>query len=457
MNHKQLLKPLAIAVVVGFAGTAIAGPSANTANAEDQLEQRVDTLSRQLETLKVQLQELKAQNEALATQQEQQARHPTPTAAQGRLSSFDNLSLWGYGEIYYARPTRQPDKAQADLARAVFGIGYRFDDKTHFNSEYEVEHAVSSADDPGEFEVEQFYVDHMFNKSLSGEAGLFLLPAGLLNEHHEPTAFYGVQRNFVETLVIPSTWREGGLALRGETDAGLGWNIGVTTGVDLSKWEFNPENPLYSTALDLENSGVAPLQATHQELALANAQHLSQYLSLTYRGVPGLETGAFLYTGLAAVPTGHPDQRITLWEAHARWTPGRADLSALYARGTISNTAGDNLANVGASNPMPASFYGYYLQGAYTVWQRGDSRLAPFVRWERYQLGASYEGIPAGFSPLPTGTTSSGGSWPLPYDRVWTMGANYYLTPHVVVKADYQKFQDNADLTRIDLGLGLDF
>src|SRR5438874_6846832 len=30
-------------------------------------------------------------------------------------------------------------------------------------------------------------------------AGLFLMPVGLLNETHEPTAYYGVERNFVET------------------------------------------------------------------------------------------------------------------------------------------------------------------------------------------------------------------------------------------------------------------
>ena len=35
-----------------------------------------------------------------------------------------------------------PRDHACDLARAVFGIGYRFDDKTEFNSEYEVEHAV---------------------------------------------------------------------------------------------------------------------------------------------------------------------------------------------------------------------------------------------------------------------------------------------------------------------------
>ena len=41
----------------------------------------------------------------------------------------------------------------------MFGIGYTFDSRTEFNSEYEVEHAVASASDLGEFEVEQFYVD----------------------------------------------------------------------------------------------------------------------------------------------------------------------------------------------------------------------------------------------------------------------------------------------------------
>src|SRR2546430_4268093 len=50
---------------------------------------------------------------------------------------------------------------------------------------------------------------------------LFRSPFGLLNEHHEPTRYYGVQRNFVETLIIPSTWREGGVSLRGDTPLGM--------------------------------------------------------------------------------------------------------------------------------------------------------------------------------------------------------------------------------------------
>jgi hypothetical protein len=382
---------------------------------------------------------------------------PTTSPAPGNLlgSAGNGLRLWGYGEIYYTHPTREPEQAQFDLARAVFGIGYAFDERTEFNSEYEVEHAVSSAKDVGEFEVEQFYVDRRLNDAVAVRAGLFLMPFGFINEHHEPTNFYGVQRNFVETLIIPSTWREGGFNLHGDSAAGFSWNVGLTTGFDFSKWEFAPQSPPYGNALELENSGIAPLQATHQELALANAHNLSQYLALGYYGVPGLTLGAAISTGKAVPATlpagsaGDGDPRVTLWEGHARWTPGRWDLSAIYSRGTVSHTASANTAYPGSPNPIPASFYGYYLQGAYGLWQQGEYRLNPFVRFERYNMGASYEGS--------TGPTLPDALWPVNHDRVWTAGANFYLGPHVVLKGDYQWFQVNSGFNRFDLGLGVSF
>jgi hypothetical protein len=442
-----------------------------------QLEQRIDDMQHQLEAMKQQLQQLKSQNEALAAAQQQQAlqQQAAPQAGAQQPAAgaqvantalpfgagiSPNLSLWGYGEIYYMHPTHESTSTQLDLARAVFGIGYRFDDRTVFNSEYEVEHAVASADDAGEFEVEQFYIDHQLSSWASVKGGLFLMPFGLLNEHHEPTNFYGVQRNFVETLIIPSTWREGGLGLHGNTELGLTWDVGVTSGVNLGGWNPNPEDPLYRTALELEDNDVAPMQATHQELSLANGHNLSQYVSLNYSGVPGLLAGAAVFTGKAAVPTfptGLPDQRVTLWEGHARWTPGAAELSAVYARGRISDTATFNLDNAGGSNPMPSEFLGYYAQGAYTVWEHDGYRFAPFVRWEHYDMGASYAGIPVGFTTVPAGLASDGKPWPQPRDQVWTIGASFFLDPHVVLKADYQNFHNNSDFTRFDLGLGLSF
>ena len=76
-------------------------------------------------------------------------------------------------------------------------------------------------------------------------------------------------------------------------------------------------------------------------------------------------------------------------------------------------------------------------------------------------MGASYEGtpgpvIPTGQIPL-TGAPGDYGLWPRNQDRVWTIGANLYATPHVVLKLDYQHFMINNGFTRFDLGLGLNF
>jgi hypothetical protein len=380
-------------------------------------------------------------------------------------TSAQNLRLWGYGEVYYTDPTKDRKETTADLARAVFGIGYRIDDRTEFNSEYEVEHAVSSASDVGEFEVEQFYVDRRVNDLFSVRAGLFLMPFGLINENHEPTNFYGVQRNFVETLIIPSTWREGGFNLHGNTQSGFGWNVGLTTGVNLSTWNYAPEYPTYNSALQMEDNDVAPMQASHQELALANARYLSQYLALSYYGVPGLQLGAAISSG-DAVPVGAPPgapqpavPRVTLWEGHLRWMPAKWDLTALYAHGHISNLAVANESNPGSPNPIPSDFYGYYAQAAYQLWQGGEYRFNPFARYEYYNMGSSYSGttgpdLPVGNVPLADGGF---GPWPVAHDRVWTTGVNFYIGPHLVLKADYQWFQTNTLFNRLDLGLGLNF
>ena len=103
------------------------------------------------------------------------------------------------------------------MARAVFGIGYQFDERTVFNSEFEIEHAVSRPMMSANSKSSNSISTISSRSRVDLKAGLFLMPFGLFNEHHEPTNYYGVQRNFVESLIIPSTWREGGLGLHGTT------------------------------------------------------------------------------------------------------------------------------------------------------------------------------------------------------------------------------------------------
>ncbi len=408
------LRSLLGAAALGLLAAAPADAAETGQATLERLEQQVETLTRELQAVKARLdaaQPAPADGPAAGTSRAGSRAATTRAAAApgatdelpalpphppGATEGDSNVAITGYGEINYYHPTHRDDLTVADLARAVFGFSYRFDDRTRFVSEFETEHAIASAEDEGEFEVEQFYVDRDVTDWATIKTGLFLIPSGLLNTNHEPTRYYGVQRNLVETLIIPTTWREGGVAVHGGTRGGLRYDVGVTTGFSLADWNANPDVPLYRSARELEEGDAGPLPASHQELSAANARHLSQYAALDYLGIPGLRLGGSVFTGKAevpAVPAGLPDQRVTLWEGHARYTPGRFDLAALYARGTISNSGAFNLANAGASNPQPAAFDGWYLQAAYTAWRTGSYRLTPFARYEEYDLGASYHGI----------------------------------------------------------------
>ena len=426
---------------------ALAGGAASAQTAtESELARKLDQLAAELAAVKAQLAQIQKERAAQpATPVAAAAPASSPTAAPAATvvaptttastSNQPATVLTSYGEINYNRPTRASENAQADVRRFVLGYQHRFDAKTKVVTELEVEHAVSSADDPGEVEVEQAFIEHQFTPTWAARAGLFLIPAGLLNENHEPTSYYGVERNFVETAIIPSTWREGGVQIVGTFDNGLTVQGGITTSFDLTKWD----------AASTEGRE-SPLGAIHQEMALAKARDLAVFGAINWRGVPGLLLGGSLFTGNATHGQAATQSRITLWDLHARWTPGRWDLSTLYSRGTISNTAALNAPLVGNPTLIPKSFDGWYVQGAYKAWSHEDYALAPFVRWEQFNTARSFEDLGPGLTPE-AGRT----------ERVVTLGANFQVTPQIVVKADYQRFRENKDLNRFNLGLGWSF
>ena len=363
-------------------------------------------------------------------------------AAQAPAPASGATTLWGYGQLDYNRPTAHAADAQADLTRAVIGFNHAFDDATRVYGELEWEHAVASADDRGEAEVEQLYVEHALAPGYGVRAGLMLVPLGLLNEHHEPSNFYGVERNFVETAIIPSTWREGGVAMYGSSEGGFNWNVGIGTGPNLGKWD--PAS---------DEGRASPLASIHQELQLAKAHDPSLYAALNWQGMPGLDVGGGVFTGKIGQAT--PDfaangARLVLGEAHVRWQPGPFDFAALYTRGNISDTQALNLTFAGQPTPVPKAFWGSYAQGAWRALEWNDSSLVPFVRYEEFNTGAQYAAQLPGF-----------GTPPAPTERVWTGGVNYYLNPNVVFKIDYQHFnRDDAALgygSRFDLGIGYQF
>ncbi|HEY1148163.1 MAG TPA: hypothetical protein VGF27_06295, partial [Pseudoduganella sp.] len=310
--NKQLI---ASAIAAAFLAT----PLAATAS-EAELLARIEKMAAELEQLKAELKASKQKTDAIEQRQQELAAAPAPVpaplpaaapAVAATGSSGPATIVSAYGEVNYNHPTRNSGASQADVRRAVIGIQHRFDEKTKIVSEFEWEHAIASASDSGESAIEQLYVEREFDNGLRGKAGLFLIPAGLLNTSHEPTAYYGVERNFVETAIIPTTWREVGIGLSGTTAGGLTWDTGITTGFDLTKWD-----PASSEGRE------SPLGSIHQEGQLAKARDLSVHAALNWRGVPGLLVGGSVFTGKAGHHTDGfigNDARITVYDVHTRY------------------------------------------------------------------------------------------------------------------------------------------
>ena len=94
-----------------------------------------------------------------------------------------------------------------------------------FFSEFELEHSLvkdtqEGEEAPGEVELEQAFIEYDFDQRNTARAGVFLLPIGILNETHEPPTFYGVERNTVENVIIPTTWWAGVSVIR------IAWTTG---------------------------------------------------------------------------------------------------------------------------------------------------------------------------------------------------------------------------------------
>ena len=115
-----------------------------------------------------------------------------------------------------ARPFRP------DFHRFVLLFGHSFSDRIKFWSELEVEHAlVEGGEESGEVALEQAYLDFLITPAFNIRAGMMLTPVGIINERHEPPSFNGVERPFVETVIIPTTWRELGFGLTGDFGRGF--------------------------------------------------------------------------------------------------------------------------------------------------------------------------------------------------------------------------------------------
>jgi hypothetical protein len=398
------------------------------------------TVEQKLEVLQQEIDELKAQQARRSAPTQSASPHSLDTRSMLDSSSAladGATNIVGYGEFGYSK-FRQSGNATADLQRFVFGFNHRFDERLTLHSEIELEHAVVSSEDQGEAEVEQAWINYRMNDAVNFKGGLFLIPIGILNETHEPPTYYGVQRNQVETRIIPTTWRELGVGMHGVFSEGFRYDVGVTTNFDSGK-------------LDDPLTGI---RSAHQEGQLANAHNLAVYGALNYR-LPGLLVGGGAFSGNTGQNgASNPalqgvGARFTLWDVHAQYRVAGLDLQALYTAGTLGDadkvTASLLVADPATAFAAPKSMKGWYAQAAYHVYKRGNFDVAPFVRYERIDIRQAED--PA------NGLLQD----PRNDERIKTVGVNFWVHPQVVLKADIQRYATDKTRDAYRLGLGFMF
>jgi hypothetical protein len=325
------------------------------------------------------------------------------SGAQSRESLWaSKTKIGGYGEHHYNNFEGKSDKI--DAHRYVLYFSHDYSDTVRFFSEFELEHSLAGEGKPGEVELEQAYIEWDFAENHSLISGLFLVPVGILNETHEPDTFYGTERNLVENKIIPTTWWETGVMLRGEIAPGLSYDFAIHSGLEHSE---------------------ANIRSSRQKSANAVANDLAYTGRIKYTAVPGLELAATYQYQEDMSQGALQEASASLIQAHAAYTSGGFGFRALYASWSID---GEEAELLGKDEQE-----GFYIEPSYKVLEN----LGLFVRYTSYNNFA--------------GLSGSNDVEAIDY------GLNYWLHPNVVFKADFTDYNDEDGDDSLNLGVGWSF
>ena len=366
-------------------------------------------------------------------------------AAEGSAS---NTSIGGYGEIQVRGLASGRDgetKWRADVARLVVFVAHSFTNSIRVYTELEMEHSLSCSTCAGSFELEQAYLDWKIGGDAFGlRAGLVLVPMGIINEVHEPPTFNGVVRPRVETVVIPSTWREIGAGFFGRPVEGLRYELYGMTG------------------LDPQGFSADGLSGGRQGASFAAAKAWSVTGRVEVEPLLGFVIGASGYAGDAG---GNAEfylrdhSRVDLsvpvlgYTLDARFRRAGLEWKMLFAEWHLPqsealmhtfNATGSALF-ADPTLPVPTRIRGAYVEGGYDVLRplRVSHQLVPFARLEYYDTQSA---VPDGFDRNPTRSV-----------REYTFGASYRPIRELAIKADYQLRNRKLGLDERQINFGLGF
>ena len=353
-----------------------------------------------------------------------------PGAGQDLASSETRLPFSGYMDFHFNNAQNEP--SQLDMHRFVLLFGHSFTDRIQFWSELELEHAfVSGEGEFGELELEQAYLDFLVKPWLNFRGGILLAPVGLINERHEPPAFNGVERPFVDTVIIPSTWFDSGAGIFGDLGKGFVYKAYVMS-------------PLDATAFDAEEG----IRGGRQKAFQSVVQNTAYTGRLEYHGFPGLSLGGSVWWSNTGFNLPDINPRVRVFEFDGRYSFSRFDFRGQFARVDITRTDEINFLTqfrTGVNPNIGREMRGFYWESAYHLLPRHFPH--DFVAFVRYENFDTQRRMASGFLPLKQ------------FDRsAWVIGGTYYPEPDVALKFDYTVLRNRSSIIEahnsLNLGIG---
>ncbi len=348
-------------------------------------------------------------------------------SADNLLKRDGKLMIGGYGEAHYNQPIEADvsNNGTLDVHRVVMLFGYNFNSKTQFITELEFEHV-------SEVYVEQAFLQYKLTDYINLRGGLMLIPMGIVNEYHEPTTFFGVERPLVDKSIVPTTWREVGVGVTG--------NI-LPINLKYQAYIVNGFNGYDGTS---HLGGKDGFRKGRQKGAESYMSTPNLSLKAEYYGIRGLNIGlsgyfgksqSTLFNGLSKDDNGAIAMAdssvigISMVGLDTRYSIG-----GLQLRGQLyySNITNSNAYNQFTGADLGSSMIGYYVEAAYNVLKsmETEKQLFPFVRYE--YLDPQHKVL----EELIKNESYQ--------KQAVTTGISFFLTKGAVVKADMQ-FVRSAD------------
>ncbi|MDD0851896.1 hypothetical protein HBN50_02260 [Halobacteriovorax sp. GB3] len=329
----------------------------------------------------------------------------------------NGLSIGGYGEITYTNKSGENEKgdrssqpATADALRNILYVGYKFDEKWTLNTEIEIEHA-------NKIYLEFAHLDYHHSDALNFRAGVLLTPMGWINETHEPTTFFSVNRPEIENKILPTTWREHGLGVYGKLSS--------------FNYKFYIMNSLDGSASNFGENGV---RDGRQKASNATADHFSYVARVDYTGLQGLVAGASAYVGKL---NGVSGVSHNIFDFHAEYQWKGLKTRALYTWADLDGKKLNEQKGGSAADKMQ----GYYIEAGYDVMSGSDMAIMPFVRYETYN---TQEEVPAGVTKNKSQEVTN-----------ITYGVQFKPIDRITFKVDYVKNTNEAETGRDSFNLGM--